>query len=129
MQEEMKLEIVDKNMLSKSIARRMGLTISDTLQIINIFEDEIINSIKENKKVQLNGFLIFTPKNVDGMKIVSPLDKKEYYIKPKRTVDVRVGKYFKESIKNSYKPSESEEEEHASDKKSKRAKKSTKSDK
>ena len=129
MQEEMKLEIVDKNMLSKSIARRMGLTISDTLQIINIFEDEIITSIKENKKVQLNGFLIFTPKNVDGMKIVSPLDKKEYYIKPKRTVDVRVGKYFKESIKNSYKPSESEEEEHASDKKPKRAKKSTKGDK
>ena len=129
MQEEMKLEIVDKNMLSKSIARRMGLTISDTLQIINIFEDEIINSIKENKKVQLNGFLIFTPKNVDGMKIVSPLDKKEYYIKPKRTVDVRVGKYFKESIKNSYKPSESEEKENASDKKPKRAKKSTKSDK
>ena len=129
MQEEMKLEIVDKNMLSKSIARRMGLTISDTLQIINIFEDEIINSIKENKKVQLNGFLIFTPKNVDGMKIVSPLDKKEYYIKPKRTVDVRVGKYFKESIKNSYKPSESEVEENASDKKSKRTKKSTKSDK
>ena len=127
MQEEMKLEIVDKNMLSKSIARRMGLTISDTLQIINIFEDEIINSIKENKKVQLNGFLIFTPKNVDGMKIVSPLDKKEYYIKPKRTVDVRVGKYFKESIKNSYKPSESEEKENASDKKSKRTKKSTKS--
>ena len=129
MQEEMKLEIVDKNMLSKSIARRIGLTISDTLQIINIFEDEIINSIKENKKVQLNGFLIFTPKNVDGMKIVSPLDKKEYYIKPKRTVDVRVGKYFKESIKNSYKPSESEEKENASDKKPKRTKKSTKSDK
>ena len=129
MQEEMKLEIVDKNMLSKSIARRMGLTISDALQIINVFEDEIITSIKENKKVQLNGFLIFTPKNVEGMKIVSPLDKKEYYIKPKRTVDVRVGKYFKESIKNSYKPSESEEEENASDKKPKRAKKPTKGDK
>ena len=47
----------------------------------------------------------------------------------KRTVDVRVGKYFKESIKNSYKPSESEEKENASDKKPKRTKKSTKSDK
>ena len=95
MQEELKLEIVDKNMLSKSIERRMGLTISDVMQIINIFEDEIISSIKEYKKVQLNGFLIFTPKNVEGMTLRSPLDNKDYHIKPKRTVDVRLVKYFK----------------------------------
>ena len=128
MQEELKLEIVDKNMLSKSIARRMGLTISDVMQIINIFEDEIITSIKENKKVQLNGFLIFTPRNVEGMTLTSPLDNKEYHIKAKRVVDVRVGKYFKEAIKNSYKPVEEEVKNDASDKKPKRAKKSRKQD-
>lgn len=125
MQEELKLEIVDKNMLSKSIARRMGLTISDVLQIINIFEDEIITSIKENKKVQLNGFLIFTPKNVNGMTLKSPLDNKEYYIKAKRTVDVRVGKYFKEAIKNSYKSTEEEVTDNDSSKKPRRTKKSS----
>ena len=128
MQEEIKLEIVDKNMLSKAIARRMGLTISDVMQIINIFEDEIITSIKENKKVQLNGFLIFTPRNVEGMTLTSPLDNKEYHVKAKRTVDVRVGKYFKEAIKNSYKPVEEEASEDDSHKKSKRAKKSRKED-
>lgn len=116
MNKEVKLEAVDKNMLSKSIARRMGLTISDVLQLIDIFEDEIIEAIKENKKVQLNGFLIFTPKNVPASTIISPLDKKEYQIKAKRVVDVKVGKFFKESIKDSY--FEEKEEKNDSSKKS-----------
>ena len=42
----MKTETVDKTMLSKQIARRIGLTITDVINIIDIFEDEIINSIK-----------------------------------------------------------------------------------
>ena len=126
MLEEQKISVVDKNMLSKSIARRMGLTISDVMQIITIFEDEIITAIKENKKVQLNGFLIFTPRDVEGMTLTSPLDKKEYHIKAKRVVDVRVGKYFKESIKNSYSPVEVEDKPNESNKKPRRTKKSTK---
>lgn len=125
MLEEQKMSVVDKNMLSKSIARRMGLTISDVMQIITIFEDEIITAIKENKKVQLNGFLIFTPRDVEGMTLTSPLDKKEYHIKAKRVVDVRVGKYFKESIKNSYTPVEVEVKTNESNKKSRRTKKSS----
>ena len=107
---EMKMEIVDKLTLSKSIGRRLGLTISDVMKIIDIFEDEIIEAIKNNKKVQLNGFLIFTPKDIEGRTITSPLDNKEYVVEPKRTVDVRVGKYFKESIKESYKPVEVKED-------------------
>ena len=70
----MKMEIVDKLTLSKSIGRRLGLTISDVMKIIDIFEDEIIEAIKNNKKVQLNGFLIFTPKDIEGRTITSPLD-------------------------------------------------------
>ena len=107
---EMKMEIVDKLTLSKSIGRRLGLTISDVMKIIDIFEDEIIEAIKNNKKVQLNGFLIFTPKDIEGRTITSPLDNKEYVVDPKRTVDVRVGKYFKDSIKESYKPVEVKED-------------------
>lgn len=125
MSEEEKMSVVDKNMLSKAIARRMGLTISDVMQIITIFEDEIITAIKENKKVQLNGFLIFTPRDVEGMTLTSPLDQKEYHIKAKRVVDVRVGKYFKESIKNSYSPVEVEEKPSESNKKTRRTKKSS----
>lgn len=125
MLEEQKMSVVDKNMLSKSISRRMGLTISDVMQIITIFEDEIITAIKDNKKVQLNGFLIFTPRNVEGMTLTSPLDNKEYHVKAKRVVDVRVGKYFKESIKNSYAPVEVEAKNDESSKKSRRTKKSS----
>ena len=125
MLEEQKLSVIDKNMLSKSIARRMGLTISDVMQIITIFEEEIITAIKENKKVQLNGFLIFTPRNVEGMTLTSPLDKKEYHVKAKRVVDVRVGKYFKESIKNSYSPVVAEANQSESNKKPRRTKKSS----
>ena len=108
----MKTETVDKTMLSKQIARRIGLTITDVINIIDIFEDEIINSIKQNKKVQLNGFLVFEPRNVEGGKFYSALDKKEYEMKPKRIVLVRVGKYFKESIAESYVPTKGEEDDN-----------------
>ena len=124
---ELKLEVVEKTTLSKSIARRMGLTIVDVMKIIDTFEEEIIDAIKSNKKVQLNGFLVFVPKNVEGKTIVSPLDKKEYIIKPKRTVEVRVGKFFKDSIKDSYKPIE-EVKVDDSDKKQTRTRKSKKKD-
>lgn len=100
----MKLEIIDKLTLSKSIGRRLGLTIAEVMKIIDIFQDEVIEAIKNNKKVQLNGFLVFIPKDVEGRKLISPLDKKEYIVDPKRTVEVRVGKYFKETIKDSYRP-------------------------
>lgn len=126
MLETQKMNVIDKNMLSKSIARRMGLTISDVLQIINIFEDEIITAIKEKKKVQLNGFLIFTPRDVEGMTLTSPLDNKEYHIKAKRVVDVRVGKYFKDSIKDSYTPPQTETKKDEGNKKPRRTKKGSK---
>ena len=126
MKTESRIEVVDKNQLSKSIARRVGLTISDVEKIVDILQDEIITSIKENKKVQLNGFLVFMPRDVEGMTIVSPLDNKEYIIPPKRVVDVRVGKNFKESIKNAYKPEKSEEKKEVSNKKPGRPKKTQK---
>lgn len=126
MKTEPRIEVVDKNQLSKSIARRVGLTISDVEKIVDILQDEIITSIKENKKVQLNGFLIFMPRDVEGMTIVSPLDNKEYIIPPKRVVDVRVGKNFKESIKNAYKPEKNEEKKDVSNKKPGRPKKISK---
>lgn len=126
MKTEPRIEVVDKNQLSKSIARRVGLTISDVEKIVDILQDEIITSIKENKKVQLNGFLVFMPRDVEGMTIVSPLDNKEYIIPPKRVVDVRVGKNFKESIKNAYKPEMSEEKKDVSNKKPGRPKKTSK---
>lgn len=126
MKTEPRIEVVDKNQLSKSIARRVGLTISDVEKIVDILQDEIITSIKENKKVQLNGFLVFMPRDAEGMTIVSPLDNKEYIIPPKRVVDVRVGKNFKESIKNAYKPEKSEEKNDVSNKKPGRPKKTSK---
>ena len=42
MEKQIKKEIVDKITLSKAIARRMYLTIAETMKIIDIFEDEII---------------------------------------------------------------------------------------
>ena len=124
--EKQRFEVIDKNSLSKAIARKMGLTISDVMQIISIFQEEIIEAIKENKKVQLNGFLIFIPRDVKGSTITSPLDNKEYEIKPKRVVDVRVGKFFKDEIKGSYIPMNQEDDKDDSNKKSGRPKKGSK---
>ena len=98
-----KLEVVNKEAISKNISRQLGLTIADVSRIIDIFQYEVEDAIKNNKKVQLNGFLILTPKNVEGKVIVSPLDKKEYTIEAHRSVDVKVGKEFRDYIKDGYK--------------------------
>ena len=57
-----KLEVVNKETISKNISRQLGLTIADVSRIIDIFQYEVEDAIKNNKKVQLNGFLILTPK-------------------------------------------------------------------
>ena len=101
-----KLEVVNKEAISKNISRQLGLTIADVSRIIDIFQYEVEDAIKNNKKVQLNGFLILTPKNVEGKVIVSPLDKKEYTIEAHRSVEVKVGKEFRDYIKDGYKGGE-----------------------
>ena len=98
-----KLEVVNKETISKNISRQLGLTIADVSRIVDIFQYEVEDAIKNNKKVQLNGFLILTPKNVEGKVIVSPLDKKEYTIEAHRSVEVKVGKEFRDYIKDVYK--------------------------
>ena len=116
-----KLEVVNKEAISKNISRQLGLTIADVSRIIDIFQYEVEDAIKNNKKVQLNGFLILTPKNVEGKVIVSPLDKKEYTIEAHRSVDVKVGKEFRDYIKDGYKGEEDDTPE-----KQKRTRKSKK---
>ena len=101
-----KLEVVNKETISKNISRQLGLTIADVSRIIDIFQYEVEDAIKNNKKVQLNGFLILTPKNVKGKVIVSPLDKKEYAIEAHRSVEVKVGKEFRDYIKDGYRGEE-----------------------
>ena len=103
-----KLEVVNKETISKNISRQLGLTIADVSRIIDIFQYEVEDAVKNNKKVQLNGFLILTPKNVEGKVIVSPLDKKEYTIEAHRSVEVKVGKEFRDYIKDGYKGEEND---------------------
>ena len=116
-----KLEVVNKETISKNISRQLGLTIADVSRIIDIFQYEVEDAIKNNKKVQLNGFLVLTPKNVEGKVIVSPLDKKEYKIEAHRSVEVKVGKEFRDHIKDGYKGEENDTPE-----KSKRPRKGNK---
>ena len=92
------LEVVDKITLAKMIASKEGIIISDALSFIDTFEEAIVKSVKEEKKVQLNDFLSFSPQIKEEKRMVSALDKKEYIIPRKRVVLVTVGKGFKESI-------------------------------
>lgn len=93
-----KLEVVDKLTLAKIVANRQCITISEATSLIDSVEDVIVTSVKNNKKVQLNDFLTFTPDVLEEKKIVSPLDKKEYIVPRKRVVKITVGKGFKKAI-------------------------------
>lgn len=123
--ENSKKEVMDKTTLAKNIARKVGLTIIDVYHIIDVCEEEIIGAVKKGKKVQLNGFLVFEAKDVEGKTMVSPLDKKEYIIPAKRSVEVRVGKMFKESIKDGYMPKASDDVSDKEPSGPKRAKKAS----
>ena len=93
-----RVEVVDKMTLAKMIANKEGIIISEALSFIDTFEEVIVKSVKEEKKVQLNDFLSFTPEIKEEKRMVSALDKKEYVIPRKRVVLVSVGKGFKEAI-------------------------------
>ena len=93
-----RVEVVDKMALAKMIANKEGIIISEALSFIDTFEEAIIKSVKEEKKVQLNDFLSFTPEIKEEKRMISALDKKEYIIPRKRVVLVSVGKGFKETI-------------------------------
>ena len=93
-----RVEVVDKITLAKMIASKEGIIISDALSFIDTFEEAIVKSVKEEKKVQLNDFLSFSPQIKEEKRMISALDKKEYIIPKKRVVLVTVGKGFKESI-------------------------------
>lgn len=107
---ETRMEVVDKIALSKAIARRTGLTIVDAMEIIDILQAEVIEAVKNNKKIQLNGFLTITPKDIEGKTIISPLDKREYVIPAKRTVEIKAGKHFKDSIKDAFEGTKEEKD-------------------
>ena len=98
----MKIETANKNAIARSISHQMSLTISDVTRMIDLFQLEIENCIRDNKRVQINGFLIFTPKDIEAKKLVSPLDGKEYFVCARRDVTVTVGKDFKDYIKDAY---------------------------
>ena len=93
-----KVEVVDKHTLAKMIANKEGVIIEEALSFIDSFQEAIERAIKENKKVQLNDFLSFTPEIKEEKRIISALDKKEYLVPRRRVVTVTVGKGFKESV-------------------------------
>ena len=93
-----KIEVVDKLTLAKMISNREGIIISEALSLIDTFEESIISSLQEGKKVQLNDFLSFTPTVLESKKMISPLDKKEYIVPKRKVVSISVGKGFKEKL-------------------------------
>lgn len=95
---QIRIEVVDKLALAKMISNKEGIIISEAMSLIDTFEESIISSLQEDKKVQLNDFLSFKPKILEAKKIVSPLDKKEYDIPKKRTVVITIGKGFKTKL-------------------------------
>ena len=121
MEKVLKIETANKNAIARSISHQMSLTISDVTRMIDLFQLEIENCIRDNKRVQINGFLIFTPKNIEAKKLISPIDGKEYFVCARRDVSVSVGKDFKEYIKDAY--TGKVEQEDDSTKKSPRARK------
>lgn len=96
--EHKKYEVVDKNALAKMIGGKIGVRVDEASAFISAFEEAVVTSINQDKRVQLNDFLTLTPSINEEKKIVSPLDKKEYFIPKRRVVAVTVGKGFKEFI-------------------------------
>lgn len=82
------------------ISRKEGTTISDAYRFIDDFQEIVEKMTKEDKKIQINGFLIFTPKIHEQKELLSPLTKQTHIIPKRRVVVVTVGKHFKESLQN-----------------------------
>lgn len=88
-----KKDLVDK------IAESTELTKKDVEKVINALTASIIEGVKDEKKVQLNGFGTFEPRERAARVGHSPRTKEEIQIPATRTVGFKVSSTFKDALK------------------------------
>ncbi|MBQ9519855.1 MAG: HU family DNA-binding protein [Acholeplasmatales bacterium] len=93
-----KMKSVDQITIAKLVADRIGLTLTEVQQVIELEQKYTMDYIKRNRKVVKKNYLTLTPMVIKAKVFKSPLDGKEYEMPARRIVTVRVGSGFKNYI-------------------------------
>ena len=89
---------VDQKTISKEVAQRLGMNVSDVVAVIEQEQKQTMAYVKRGFKVVKKNYLTITSIELKGRKWISPLDGKEYVFPDRKRLYVRIGEGFKNYI-------------------------------
>ena len=92
------MKSIDQITIARLIANKTGLPLMDVQEVISLEQKFTMDSIKRGKKVVKENYIILTPSFSKERVLKCPIDGKEYVLPEKKSVTVKVSKYFKNYI-------------------------------
>lgn len=90
---------ITKRELVERVAHRVdGTTKSVTLEIVQGFLDEVIDTVSQGDRIELRDFGVFTPKDRAPRTARNPKTGESVAVPASRTVSFKVGKEFKQRL-------------------------------
>jgi nucleoid DNA-binding protein len=90
---------VTKKEIVKRIAERAGLTQLKTKQIVQWTFDAIIDTLMEEKRIELRNFGVFEVKRRKARKARNPRTDEQVFVAPKNVVTFQPGKEMEERVR------------------------------
>jgi len=87
-----------KTELIQALSVEAGLTINEGKEVVEIFFDEISNTLTNNERVEIRGFGSFKVKDHDGYTGKSPKTGESIKVKPKKLPFFKCGNELKEWV-------------------------------
>lgn len=84
--------------LSQKIAQETGMTIKDSLSLVDIMTETIVKALQNGEKVEIRGFGSFNVKSREAREGRNPKSGAKISIAAKKTPTFKPGKELKERI-------------------------------
>ena len=91
---------MNKSQLIKAVAEKSQLSQKQVGETWKLFEETILETLKEGDKVQLSGFGTFEAKKKNERVVTNPSSGKRMLVPPKITLGFKVSNVLKSKLKN-----------------------------
>lgn len=92
-------KVLNKKALADVVSERCGITKKDALEIVNVVFEEVVNTLKEEGKVDISGFGKFEVKTRKARTGMNPKTKEVVEIPETKVPGFKPSKLLKDSIK------------------------------
>ncbi|GEM_PF-3339335 len=89
---------IDQLSIAKQIAKRLGISLTTVIGVIEMDQRMTIGYCKRGYRVHKNNFASFIPSKVQARQFKSPLFNETYEVPEKISVSVRLSKKFRDYV-------------------------------